>query len=173
MKKNSGFTLIELLAVVVILGIVASYATINIMKLYEKNRIISKITVVNEAFTGLKSYLTDHPSEFNVTPQILIDNNLLSNDDFSEINGSYFTVNTCPVNTVNGVYYSLSVGGKNYSDCGCMPQEKFKDGSGKEIDAFLICDSETSGFTKAGKHYNCTGTSCTLDPTTDLMKYYK
>ena len=166
--KNNGFTLIELLAVIVILAIIISFSTINIMKLSKKQQKNNEVSVANEIFAGVRQYVADHPEVLQndlSSPKQIIDNvntKLIYNGyvDFDTNKYSAFASASVQAEFCsNGSDpYRISYSLVGYNDCGCVNQET----SGLK-DGFLICDGEYSGYTKKGKKYSSTNNGATWD----------
>ena len=160
--KNNGFTLIELLAVIVILAIIISFSTINIMKLSKKQQKNNEVSVANEIFAGVRQYVADHPKVLQKDLSSLqdignVNTELISNGyvDFDTNKYSAFASASVQAKFCSNasdpyrISYYLNYGSNTYNDCGCVNQETsdLKDG-------FLICDGELSGYTKKGEKYS-------------------
>lgn len=63
MKKN-GFTLVELLAVVIILGIITTFALPNILNITKAQKIKACESKLNSLESAAKLYLQDHEDDY-------------------------------------------------------------------------------------------------------------
>ncbi len=133
MKKNKGFTLIELLAVIVILGIMLAISVVAVNKIRRSQEKENIKNVVSSILTGAKRYVSENRDTLNNLPAE-IDIIKIKNGnfvDFDETNKSIselkltnkkVNVKTCEKNSLKLLYYTESINGVVYNDCGCSDQ---------------------------------------------------
>lgn len=131
MKKNKGFTLIELLAVIVILGILLSISVVAVNKIRKNQEEENKLNMISSILTGAKRYAADNRNILSNNETILV-KTLKDEDyvDFDETNNNVRAldlinkkvyIGTCS-NNLKLLYYTDSIGGIIYNDCGCESQ---------------------------------------------------
>ena len=124
MKKN-GFTLVELLVVIVILGIISTFALPNILKIAKAQKIKACESKLNSLESAAKLYLQDHEDEYYaenlnyIYPSALKEKGYA--DDITnpitkdEINVRIdFSITTPDKNNTNRHVYKATISNKNY-----------------------------------------------------------